>query len=78
MHRDVKPSNILVTEDGDEVLTAVLADFGIARQLSGPTGLTASNLAIGTIAYAAPEQLMGAEGLNALTSTPWPPPPSRC
>ncbi|OBK89169.1 serine/threonine protein kinase [Mycolicibacter heraklionensis] len=64
VHRDVKPSNILVTEDGDEVLTAVLADFGVARQLSGPTGLTASNLAIGTVAYAAPEQLMGAEGLE--------------
>ena len=64
VHRDVKPSNILVTEDGNEVLTAVLADFGIARQLSGPTGLTASNLAIGTVAYAAPEQLMGAEGLE--------------
>lgn len=64
VHRDVKPSNILVTEDGDEVLTAVLADFGIARQLGGPSGLTASNLAIGTIAYAAPEQLMGAEGLE--------------
>ena len=64
VHRDVKPSNILVTEDGDDVLNAVLADFGIARQLSGPTGLTASNLAIGTIAYAAPEQLMGAEGLE--------------
>lgn len=64
VHRDVKPSNILVTEGEDGELTAVLADFGIARQLSGPTGLTASNLAIGTIAYAAPEQLMGAEGLE--------------
>lgn len=69
VHRDVKPSNILITEAGpqeghDEDLTAVLADFGIARQLSGPSGLTASNLAIGTIAYAAPEQLMGSEGLE--------------
>lgn len=64
VHRDVKPSNILVTESQDGELTAVLADFGIARQLSGPSGLTASNLAIGTIAYAAPEQLMGSEGLE--------------
>lgn len=64
VHRDVKPSNILVTESEDGELTAVLADFGIARQLSGPSGLTASNLAIGTIAYAAPEQLMGSEGLE--------------
>lgn len=64
IHRDVKPSNILVTEDENGELHPVLADFGIARQLSGPTGLTASNLAIGTIAYAAPEQLMGAEGLE--------------
>lgn len=63
VHRDVKPSNILVTEQDDGDLNAVLADFGIARQLSGPSGLTASNLAIGTIAYAAPEQLMGSEGL---------------
>jgi serine/threonine-protein kinase len=64
VHRDVKPSNILVTESEEGELNAVLADFGIARQLSGPSGLTASNLAIGTIAYAAPEQLMGSEGLE--------------
>lgn len=64
IHRDVKPSNILVTGVEDGELSAVLADFGIARQLSGPTGLTATNLAIGTVAYAAPEQLMGSDGLE--------------
>jgi serine/threonine protein kinase len=36
-----------------------LADFGIARPLADPSGLTATNLTIGTVAYAAPEQLMG-------------------
>jgi serine/threonine-protein kinase len=36
-----------------------LADFGIARWVDDATGLTATNMAVGTVAYAAPEQLMG-------------------
>lgn len=64
VHRDVKPSNILVEDSEEGRQRVLLADFGIARQLSGPSGLTASNLAIGTVAYAAPEQLMGSEGLD--------------
>jgi serine/threonine-protein kinase len=36
-----------------------LSDFGIARQLGDISGLTATNLTVGTVAYAAPEQLMG-------------------
>lgn len=64
VHRDVKPSNILVTNSSDVEQRVLLADFGIARQLSDPSGLTESNLAIGTVAYAAPEQLMASEDLS--------------
>lgn len=51
IHRDVKPSNILVTE-GD---FAYLIDFGIARA-AGQTGLTRTGATIGTMEYMAPER----------------------
>lgn len=60
LHRDVKPANILLTEpDRDGNRRTYLADFGIARPLDDPAGLTATNFTLGTFAYAAPEQLMG-------------------
>ncbi len=60
LHRDVKPANILLTHaDRDGSRRIYLADFGIARPLDDPTGLTSTNFALGTFAYAAPEQLMG-------------------
>src|ERR1700730_13828674 len=52
IHRDVKPSNILVAEDD----FAYLIDFGIARA-AGETGLTSTGAAIGTWAYMSPERL---------------------
>lgn len=51
VHRDVKPSNILVTEQD----FAYLIDFGIARA-AGSTGLTSTGSTIGTWAYMAPER----------------------
>ena len=60
LHRDVKPANILLSHpDRDGVRRVFLADFGIARPFDDPAGLTATNFTLGTVAYAAPEQLMG-------------------
>jgi len=60
LHRDVKPANILLGQpDHAGQRRVFLADFGIARPMADPNGLTATNLTLGTVAYAAPEQLMG-------------------
>jgi hypothetical protein len=54
LHRDVKPSNVLITDDD----RAVLTDFGIAY-VEGDTTLTQTGLIIGSPAYIAPERAQG-------------------
>jgi serine/threonine protein kinase len=56
VHRDVKPSNLMLDEYG----SVRLADFGIARLL-GAARITGTHQTIGTMAYIAPEQLQGGE-----------------
>ncbi|MFO0808057.1 MAG: serine/threonine-protein kinase [Gemmataceae bacterium] len=55
VHRDVKPSNIIVTPSG----RAKLVDMGLARHLDGPAdGMTQSGVTLGTFDYISPEQAL--------------------
>jgi serine/threonine protein kinase len=58
IHRDVKPANILLSRPDADSSRIMLSDFGIARPVHDVSGLTATNMVLGTIYYAAPEQLM--------------------
>ena len=59
LHRDIKPPNILLTDPERGHRRVLLADFGIARSAADISGLTETNVTLGTVNYAAPEQLMG-------------------
>jgi len=59
LHRDVKPANILISDQAGGERRILLSDFGIARSMGEDSGLTATQMTVGTVSYAAPEQLRG-------------------
>lgn len=62
VHRDVKPSNIRILEDG----TVKIMDFGIAKSMVTESTLTQTGITLGTASYLAPEQIRG-EPVDART-----------
>ncbi len=61
IHRDVKPSNILIDE---HAYRAKITDFGLARALSVPSSLSRDGFLAGTPTYMSPEQARGESGLD--------------
>ena len=57
VHRDVKPSNVIVTAEDHVYLT----DFGLTKRAGSASGLTGAGQMLGTIDYVAPEQIEGDE-----------------
>jgi serine/threonine protein kinase, bacterial len=59
LHRDVKPANILLATRRSGERRILLADFGIARKIDEVSGITQTNMTVGSVAYSSPEQLRG-------------------
>src|SRR6202453_2332658 len=53
LHRDIKPANIMLSAHDDREQRILLTDFGIARNAGDISGLTATNMTVGTVAYSA-------------------------
>ncbi|KGN40071.1 hypothetical protein N801_16630, partial [Knoellia aerolata DSM 18566] len=53
IHRDVKPENVILREDG----AVKVADFGLARAVTSQTVTSSSGMLLGTVAYLSPEQV---------------------
>jgi DNA-binding beta-propeller fold protein YncE len=60
VHRDVKPSNMLIARSAGRE-HCYLADFGLTKRTGSISGLTATHQVVGTLDYVAPEQIRGGE-----------------
>ena len=67
LHRDVKPSNLLLDAQG----TSWVTDFGLAKAASDGDDLTHTGDIVGTLRYMAPERFDGQCDTRSATSTPW-------
>lgn len=77
IHRDLKPGNIILRPAHGDRFQAVIVDFGISRLMSGGaenegaeqevTGITRANIALGTVEYMAPEQILNSRDVTPVT-----------
>jgi serine/threonine-protein kinase len=70
VHRDIKPGNVIIEPLGDGSRKAVIVDFGLGRLMHAPEdsdsgdGITRHDMAVGTLEYMAPEQIMNSRGVT--------------
>jgi eukaryotic-like serine/threonine-protein kinase len=72
VHRDLKPGNIILRPAHGDRFQAVIVDFGISRLMPGGsenevTGITRANIALGTVEYMAPEQILNSRDVTPVT-----------
>ena len=71
VHRDLKPSNIILEPKADGSKRAIIVDFGVSRLMKGTTedeeeitNITRADMALGTLEYMAPEQMLDSRNVT--------------